>query len=164
MGLPFAFASHFAPADLMSALRLYRNLFRPSEQLAKPYAMVAVNVIAADTDEEARFQFTSLQQSFTLLRRGTPGKVPPPIADIDAFWNPMEKAMANDILLFSVVGSAEAVERGLRKIIEMTQADELILAAHLYDHEARVKSFEIAARVRERIYAGDSNKQEVNAD
>lgn len=151
MGLPFAFASHFAPADLLAALRLYRNLFKPSAQMEKPYAMVAVNVIAADTDEEARFQFTSLQQSFTWLRRGTPGKVPPPIADIDAFWNPMEKAMANDILLFSVVGSAETVARGLKKIIEMTQADELILAAHLYDHKARMKSFEIAARVRERI-------------
>jgi luciferase family oxidoreductase group 1 len=151
MGLPFAFASHFAPADLLAALRLYRNLFKPSAQMEKPYAMVAVNVIAADTDEEARFQFTSLQQSFTWLRRGTPGNVPPPIADIDAFWNPMEKAMANDILLFSVVGSAETVARGLKKIIEMTQADELILAAHLYDHKARMKSFEIAARVRERI-------------
>src|SRR5215813_11969991 len=126
MGLPFAFASHFAPADLMSALRLYRNLFKPSAQLERPHAMVAVNVIAADTDEEARFQFTSLQQSFTWLRRGTPRKVPPPIPDIDAFWNPLEKAMANDILLFSVVGSADTVERGLRKIIEMTKADELI--------------------------------------
>ncbi|HLK04266.1 MAG TPA: LLM class flavin-dependent oxidoreductase [Candidatus Acidoferrum sp.] len=153
MGLPFAFASHFAPADLMAALRLYRSLFRPSAQLAKPYAMVGVNVIAADTDEEARYQFTSLQQAFTLLRRGTPGKVPPPIADIDSFWSPMEKAMANDILMFSVVGSAETVERGLRKIIEMTQADELILAAHLYEHKARLRSFEIAAEVRERMLA-----------
>lgn len=155
MGLPFAFASHFAPADLMSALRLYRNLFRPSAQLEKPYAMIAVNVIAADTDEEARFQFTSLQQAFTLLRRGKPGKVPPPIAEIDAFWNPAEKAMANDILLFSVVGSAETTERGLRKIIEMTQADELILAAHLYDHKARMKSFEIAAKVRAKLAVAD---------
>jgi luciferase family oxidoreductase group 1 len=153
MGLPFAFASHFAPADLLTALRLYRKLFRPSAQLQKPYAMVAVNVIAAETDEEARFQFTSLQQSFTLLRRGAPGKVPPPIADIEAFWNPMEKAMASEILLLSVVGSAETVERGLRKIIDMTQADELILAAHLYDHKARTRSFEIAAEVRERIGA-----------
>lgn len=151
MGLPFAFASHFAPADLLTALRLYRNLFRPSAQSEKPYAMVGVNVIAADTDAEARFQFTSLQQSFTLLRRGTPGKVPPPVPDIDAFWNPMEKAMANDILLFSVVGSAETVERGLRKIIEMTKADELILAAHLHDHKARMRSFEIAAGVQEKM-------------
>ncbi len=156
MGLPFAFASHFAPADLLTALRLYRNLFRPSAQFTKPYAMVAVNVIAAETDEEARFQFTSLQLAFTLLRRGTPGKVPPPIADIEAFWNPAEKAMANDILLFSVVGSAETVERGLQKIIEITQAEELILAAHLYDHRARIKSFEIAAGVRERLSSAEA--------
>src|SRR5258706_5119000 len=151
MGLPFAFASHFAPADLMPALRLYRNLFKPSAQLEKPYAMVGVNVIAAETDEEARFQFTSLQQSFTLLRRGTPGKVPPPIDDIDSFWNPAEKAMAEDVLLFSVVGSAETVERGLRKIIDLTQADELILAAHIFDHQARLRAFAIAASVRESL-------------
>jgi len=161
MGLPFAFASHFAPADLLVALRLYRNLFKPSAQLEKPYAMVGVNVIAAQTDEEARFQFTSLQQSFTLLRRGTPGRVPPPIGDIDAFWNPMEKAMAEDVLLFSVVGSAETVERGLRKIIDLTQADELILAAHIFDHHARLRSFEIAARVKEKIEEDKkSQKQE----
>src|SRR5215475_10868708 len=151
MGLPFAFASHFAPADLMTALRLYRNLFKPSAQLEKPHAMVGVNVIAAETDAEARYQFSSLQQSFTLLRRGTPGRVPPPIEDIDAFWNPMEKAMAQETLLFSVVGSAKTVERGLRKIIDLTQADELILAAHIYDHQARLRSFEIAASVRDRI-------------
>jgi len=165
MGLPFAFASHFAPADLMTALRLYRNLFKPSAQLQKPYVMVGVNVIAAETDAEARFQFTSLQQSFTLLRRGTPGKVPPPIADIDSFWSPMEKAMANDTLLFSVVGSAETVERGLRRIVEMTQADELILAAHIYDHKARLRSFEIAAKVRDRMNTiAESVREEISAD
>jgi luciferase family oxidoreductase group 1 len=161
MGLPFAFASHFAPAELLAALRLYRNLFKPSAQLEKPYAIVGVNVIAADTDEEARFQFTSLQQSFTLLRRGTPGKVPPPIADIDSFWSPAEKAMAEDVLLFSLVGSAETVERGLRKIIDMTQADELILAAHIYDHKARMRSFEIAANVRASL--GETRKDQVAA-
>jgi luciferase family oxidoreductase group 1 len=161
LGLPFAFASHFAPADLMTALRLYRSLFKPSVQLDKPYAMVAVNVIAADTDKEAQYQFSSLQQSFTLLRRGTPGKVPPPIEDIETFWSPTEKAMAQDVLLFSVVGSAETVDRGLRKVIDLTQADELILAAHIYDHGARMKSFEIAARVREKI--GLESRQSVGA-
>jgi len=159
MGLPFAFASHFAPTDLMAALRLYRNLFKPSAQLEKPYAMVGVNVIAAETDAEARRQFSSLQQSFTLLRRGAPGKVPPPIEDIDSFWSPMEKAMANDILLFSVVGSAETVERGLREIIEMTQADELILAAHLHEHKARLRSFEIAAQVCDQINSGAAERE-----
>lgn len=158
MGLPFAFASHFAPADLLTALRLYRNLFKPSVQLEKPYAMVGVNVIAAQTDEEARFQFTSLQQSFTWLRRGTPGKVPPPIGDIDSFWTPIEKVMAQETLLFSIVGSAETVERGLRKIVDLTQADELILAAHIYDHQARLRSFEIAASVRDRINASIEQK------
>jgi luciferase family oxidoreductase group 1 len=165
LGLPFAFASHFAPADLLTALRLYRNMFKPSVQLEKPYAMVGVNVIAAETDKEAKYQFSSLQQSFTLLRRGTPGKVPPPIEDIETFWSPMEKAMAQDVLLFSVVGSAETVERGLRKIIDMTQADELILAAHIYDHKARMRSFEIAAKVREKIEANDQrNSEAVVAD
>jgi len=158
-GLPFAFASHFAPADLMAALRLYRNLFKPSAQLQKPYAMVGVNVIAADTDGEAQYQFSSLQQAFALLRRGTPGKVPPPIDDIEKFWSPMEKAMAQDMLLFSVVGSAETVERGLRKIIDMTQADELILAAHIYDHKARLRSFEIAAQAREKLGSNEPAKE-----
>lgn len=160
MGLPFAFASHFAPADLMTALRLYRNLFKPSAQLQKPYAMVGVNVIAADLDKEAQYQFSSLQQAFALLRRGTPGRVPPPIEDIETFWSPVEKAMARDMLLFSVVGSAETVERGLRKIIDLTQADELILAAHIYDHKARMRSFEIAAGVRDRVNAGSEQKSE----
>jgi luciferase family oxidoreductase group 1 len=165
LGLPFAFASHFAPADLMPALRLYRNLFKPSAQLEKPYAMVGVNVIAAETDKEARYQFSSLQQSFTLLRRGMPGKVPPPIDDIDSFWSPAEKAMAADILLFSVLGSAETVERGLRKMLDLTQADELILAAHIYDHSARLRSFEIAANVRGRLESQSEQKSEaVSAD
>ena len=165
MGLPFAFASHFAPTDLMQALRLYRNLFKPSAQLEKPNAMVAVNVIAAETDVEARRQFSSLQQSFTLLRRGTPGKVPPPIDDINSFWSPAEKAMAEEIFLFSVVGSPEKVERGLRQILELTQADELILAAHIYDHKARLRSFEIAANVRDRINARSEQKTEaISAD
>jgi luciferase family oxidoreductase group 1 len=165
LGLPFAFASHFAPADLMPALRLYRNLFKPSAQLAKPHAMVGANVIAAETDADARRQFTSLQQSFTLLRRGAPGKVPPPIDDIDSFWSPAEKAAAEDILLFSVVGSAETVERGLRKIIDLTQADELILAAHIYNHAARLRSFAIAANVRDRIGARREEKSEaISAD
>jgi len=127
--------------------------------------MVGVNVIAAETDDEARFQLTSLQQSFTLLRRGTPGKVPPPIADIESFWSPMEKAMANDVLLFSVVGSAETVERGLQEIIDLTQADELILAAHIYDHKARLRSFEIAAVVRDRINTiAERTREEISAD
>jgi luciferase family oxidoreductase group 1 len=158
LGLPFAFASHFAPADLMEALRLYRRHFKPSELLAKPYAMIGVNVIAAETDARARFQFSSLQQAFTLLRRGAPGRVPPPIEDIDRFWTPVEKAMASETLAYSVVGSAETVQRGLQKLLDATQADELIVAAHIHDHKARLLSFEIAAEVRNRVAASDSRQ------
>src|SRR5436309_1310448 len=134
LGLPFAFASHFAPADMMAALHLYRSRFKPSRQLDRPYAMVGLNAIVAETDAEAQHHFTSLQQSFTNLRRGRPGQVPPPIDDIDAFWSPAEKASAAMTLLVSTVGSPETVERALLKFIDVTQADEIIVTAHIYDH------------------------------
>jgi luciferase family oxidoreductase group 1 len=145
LGLPFAFASHFAPADMMDALRLYRHLFKPSRQLDHPYAMLGINVIAAATDAEARRQFTSLQQSFTYLRRGTPGQIPPPIDDIDSFWSPAEKVLASQTLAVSAVGSPETVARGLRNFVEVTNPDELIITAHIYDHKARLDSFERVA-------------------
>jgi luciferase family oxidoreductase group 1 len=153
MGLPFAFASHFAPADMMQALRLYRSGFRPSKHLDRPYAMVCVNVIAAATDAEARRLFTSHQQAFALLRRGTPGQIPPPIDDLETFWSPAEKAMASQSLACSVVGSARKVERGLNEFIEITKPDELMIAALIYDQAARLRSYEIAAEVRERLGA-----------
>jgi luciferase family oxidoreductase group 1 len=145
LGLPFAFASHFAPADMMSALRLYRNLFRPSKQLKHPYAMLGINVVAAATDDEARRQFTSLQQSFTYLRRGMPRQIPPPIEDIDTFWSPAEQALASQTLTVSAVGSSETVARVLQNFVDMTSPDELIMTAHIYDHKARLDSFERAA-------------------
>jgi luciferase family oxidoreductase group 1 len=148
LGLPFAFASHFAPADLMDALRLYRQLFKPSKQLDRPYAMLGINVIAAATDAEARRQFTSLQQTFTYLRRGTPGQIPPPIDDIDAFWSPAEKALASQMLTVSAVGSPETVARGLQNFIEVTNPDELMITTHIYDHKARLDSFERVAALR----------------
>jgi luciferase family oxidoreductase group 1 len=148
LGLPFAFASHFAPADMMSALRLYRNLFKPSKQLNHPYAMLGINVIAAATDDEARRQFTSLQQSFTYLRRGMPQQIPPPIDDIETFWSPVEKALASQTLTVSAVGSPETVARVLQKFIDITNADELMLTAHIYDHKARLDSFERVAALR----------------
>jgi len=148
LGLPFAFASHFAPADMVDALRLYRQLFKPSKQLNHPYTMLGINVIAAATDAEARRHFTSLQQSFTNLRRGTPGQIPPPIDAIDAFWSPVEKANASQTLLVSAVGSSETVARGLQKFIEITNPDELIITAHIYDHKARLDSFERVAALR----------------
>jgi alkanesulfonate monooxygenase SsuD/methylene tetrahydromethanopterin reductase-like flavin-dependent oxidoreductase (luciferase family) len=110
--------------------------------------MLGINAVVADTDAEARHQFTSLQQSFTNLRRGTPGQVPPPIDDIDAFWSPAEKASASLTLLCSVVGSPETVERGLVNFIKLTQPDEIIAAAHIYDHSARLRSFEHLSEIR----------------
>jgi luciferase family oxidoreductase group 1 len=145
LGLPFAFASHFAPADMMAALRLYRNLFKPSKQLKHPYAMLGINVVAAATDDEARQQFTSLQQSFTYLRRGMPRQIPPPIDDIESFWSPTEKALASQTLTVSAVGSSETVARVLQNFVEITNPDELMLTAHIYDHKARLDSFERVA-------------------
>ena len=151
LGLPFAFASHFAPADLLPALELYRSKFKPSRQLEQPYAIVAVNVFAAETDEEARRQFTSVQQAFINLRRGTPGPVPAPIADITKYASDFELDQIDHALAYSAIGSRETVERELHVIIDETEPDELIIAGHFHDHAARLKSFEIAAQVRERI-------------
>ncbi|MCU1398753.1 MAG: luciferase family protein [Acidimicrobiales bacterium] len=149
LGLPYAFASHFAPAALMQALETYRSTFRPSAQLERPHAMVAVNVFAADTDAEARRLFTTLQQAFTNLRRGRPGKYQPPIDDIDQFWSPMEKAQAEQMLALSVVGSRETVDAGLREVVEATRADELMIVSAIHDHAARVHSYEIVAEIAE---------------
>src|SRR6266436_1245161 len=154
LGLPFAFASHFAPADMMQALQLYRMHFKPSRQLDRPYAMVGLNVIVTETDAQARYLFTSVQQAFTNLRRGTPGQIPPPIDDIDSYWSPQEKASASMTLLCSAVGSPETVERGVLKFIEVTQPDEIITTAHIYDHAARLRSFELLSQ-----FSGFLNQQ-----
>jgi luciferase family oxidoreductase group 1 len=151
MGLPFAFASHFAPAEMRNALYIYRSSFRPSAQLERPYAMLAVNAIAADDDAEARRNFTSLQQAFCNLHRGTPGQIPPPIDDIETYWTPMEKAGVSRSLACSVVGSPETVERGLRDFIETHRPDELMVTAHMFDQQARLRSFELIAEVRAKL-------------
>jgi luciferase family oxidoreductase group 1 len=148
LGLPFAFASHFAPAALLQALNVYRSQFQPSEQLQEPYAMVGVNVFAADTDGEARRLITSLQQQFVNLRRGTPGPLPPPIDNMDDYWSPMERVGVEQALAYSVVGAPDTVRRGLETFIAETRADELMLTAQIYDHAARLRSFEIAAEIR----------------
>ena len=145
LGLPYAFASHFAPDALLPALRTYRENFRPSAQLARPYAMVGCNVIAADTDDEARRLFTSQQQSFTNMLRNTRGKLQAPIDDIDHYWEPHEKAQASRMLTCSFVGSAETVARGLQRFLDQTSADELMVAAAIYDGEARIHSYEVLA-------------------
>lgn len=147
LGLPYAFASHFAPDALMQALSAYRSGFSPSEQLDRPYAMVGVNVIAADTDAEARRLFTSPQQHFANLARGTRGQLPPPIDDIESYWSPMEKTQAMRMLACSVVGSPASLRRGLTDLLERTGADELIVAAAIHDHAARLRSYEILAEV-----------------
>jgi luciferase family oxidoreductase group 1 len=145
LGLPYAFASHFAPDALMQALEQYRLHFRPSQQLEQPYVMVAANVIAAETDGEARRLFTSIQQSFTNLVRGTPGQLPPPIDDIDTHWSPVERAQASRMLACTFVGSPDTVREGVTGFAERTGADEVIVAAAIHDHRARLRSFEILA-------------------
>src|SRR5918997_516408 len=127
IGLPYAFASHFAPDALLPALEIYRPRFKPSKQLDHPYAMVGVNVVAADTDEEARRLFTTIQQSFTNLVRGTGGKLQAPIDNIDEYWNTLEKHHASRMLKYSIIGSAETVRQGLKEFLALTNADELMI-------------------------------------
>jgi luciferase family oxidoreductase group 1 len=145
LGLPYAFASHFAPGDLMPALAIYRENFRPSAQLEKPYAMVGANVIVADSDAEAKRLFTSPQQAFTNLLRGTRGQLLPPIDDIERYWAPHEKAQAQRMLECSFVGSPATVRSGLGQFVADTGADEVIVAAAIYDHAARLRSYELLA-------------------
>jgi len=147
LGLPYAFASHFAPDAMSDALRIYREEFKPSKQLGHPHAMVGVNVVAADTDDEALRLFTTVQQSFTNLVRGAPGKLQAPIDDIEDYWTPAEKHQASRMLKHSIVGSAEIVKRDLESFLSQTSADELMIVSHLYDHSARVRSYEIVAEV-----------------
>jgi luciferase family oxidoreductase group 1 len=145
LGLPYAFASHFAPAALIPALQAYRREFKPSKQLERSYAAAGVNVFAADTDKDARRLFTSAQQSFTRMVRGTRGKLPPPIDDIESFWTPFEKEKASAMLSRSFVGSGETVRAGLEHFVEETGIDELIVASAIYEHSARLRSYEILA-------------------
>jgi luciferase family oxidoreductase group 1 len=135
----------------MRALDVYRSRFQPSQQLREPYAMVGINVFAANTDAEAQRLFTSLQQQFVSLRRGAPGPLPPPVGNMEDHWSPMERAGVEQSLAYSVIGAPDTVERGLQALIAETRANELILTAQIYDHAARLRSFEIAAEVRGRI-------------
>ncbi len=144
LGLPYAFASHFAPDALHQALAVYRTRFEPG-QIDRPHAMVGVNVIAADTDAEARRLFTSAQQSFVNMFRGTRGKLLPPIDDIETYWSPAEKAQASGMLQCSIVGGPETVRHGLARFLEETGADELMVASAIWDHGARKRSYEILA-------------------
>ena len=153
LGLPFAFASHFAPDAMDEALALYRRDFIPSARLQQPYAVLGLNVVAADSDAEARRLFTTQQQSFINLRRGRPGLIPPPIDDIEAYWTSPEKLMVERALACAVVGDAGTLEQGIAAFIARHRPDELLLTANVFEHAARRRSFEIAAAVRERLQA-----------
>jgi len=151
LGMPFAFASHFAPGAMIEALQLYRSRFEPSEELKQPYAMLGVNVIAADTDREAVRLFTSAQQSFVNLRRGQPGRLPPPIDDFDSVATPVERAQVRQALACSFVGDPQTVKQGLADFMKRTEPDELIISGQIFDHSARLRSFSIAAEVRDAL-------------
>ena len=149
LGLPFAFASHFAPDMLLQALDIYRRTFRPSAQWPKPHAMVGVNVVAADTNEQAARLFTSIQQRFLGMQRGVRGALPRPIApsEMEALWNPREKAGVQRMLSASAMGSPDSVRQQLAAIIAQTQADELIVAGAVHEHAARLRSYELLAQL-----------------
>ncbi|QGQ99731.1 LLM class flavin-dependent oxidoreductase [Paenibacillus psychroresistens] len=147
LGLPFAFASHFAPDYLLAALELYRSYFKPSQALNKPHAMVGINIIAADTDEEAQRLATSQQQQFLNIVRGIPGMLSPAVDPSDILWSEPEKAYVQKSLSFSIVGSRDTVRKRLSHLQEQTQADEWIISAQIYDHEARLKSYQIVSEI-----------------
>ena len=151
LGLPYAFASHFAPQQLMQAIEIYRATFKPSAQLAKPYVMLGFNVFAADTDDEARVRATSAQQAFVNLRSGRPARLPPPLPGYRENAGPAERALLDSVLSCSTIGSPDTVRRGLQEFIERTQADELMIACQMFDHAARLRSYEIAADIRNQL-------------
>lgn len=151
LGLPYAFAAHFAPDALMQALAVYRERFKPSDQLKTSYAMPGINVIAAETDAEARYLATSLQQRFVGMVRGARGKLQPPIDDIETYWSPAEKAHVSAMLRYAFIGSPETLKRSLGAFIAATRADEIIATAPIFDHAARKRSFEILASIAPEI-------------
>ncbi len=153
MGLPFAFASHFAPDAMDEALAVYRREFRASTRLQAPYAVLALNVVAAASTAEARRLFTTQQQSFVNLRRGRPGLIPPPIADIEAFWAPHEKLGVERALACTVLGDVDAVAQGLSDFVARHRPDELLLTANIHDHAARLRSFQLASEAWTQVAA-----------
>ena len=148
LGLPYAFASHFAPAQMMDAIAVYRDRFRPSERLAAPHVMIGVNVFAAETEAEARFLYSSLQQAFVNLRRGRPGKLPAPVEGFEAQLDRHARAILDNALSCSVVGTRETVRQGIADLVARTGADELMVTAQIHDHGARLRSFAILAETQ----------------
>ena len=151
LGLPFAFASHFAPAMMMEAIDIYRARFRPSAQLDKPYVMLGFNVFAADTDAEARLLATSMQQAFVNLRTGRPGQLPPPVEDYASRLPPPAKAMLDEVLSCSAIGSPETVREALAGFVARTKPQELMITSQIFDHAARLRSYTITAEVRDQM-------------
>lgn len=151
MGLPFAFASHFAPDLLLQALDVYRANFQPSQRLPKPYAMVCINIIAAETQREAEFLFTSMQQAFVMLRRGQPSQLPAPVESMENIWSPAEEFGVQQALGMSLVGDKTKVRHGLETILRQTQADEIMVNGQIFEHQARLHSFELAMQVMNEI-------------
>jgi luciferase family oxidoreductase group 1 len=147
LGLPYAFASHFSPDQLDEAIQTYRRTFRPSASLNEPYLMLGLNVFAADSDHEAARLLTSLQQAFVALRRGTPCPLPPPVDSMAGLWSDLERAQLEHVLRCSVVGSPETVRRGVEAFVEQNQPDEVMVTAMIFDHAARLRSFEILSDV-----------------
>lgn len=147
LGLPYAFASHFAPAEMMQAMALYRSKFRPSQQLAEPYVMLGYNVFAADTDAEAMLLASSMQQAFVNLRSGRPRQLPPPVAGYMNRIGPAERALIEQVLPCSAIGSPATVAQALHDFIALTAADELMITSQIYDHQARLRSYEITADI-----------------
>jgi luciferase family oxidoreductase group 1 len=144
MGLPFAFASHFAPDAMDEAVAIYRREFRPSARLSQPYVILALNVVASASEAESRRLFTTQQQSFVNLRRGRPGLIPPPLDDIEAFWEPHEKSGVERALACTVLGDPAQVAEGLKAFAERHRPDEMLVTANIFEHRARLRSFELA--------------------
>ncbi|HGY5236400.1 TPA: luciferase-like monooxygenase [Aeromonas salmonicida subsp. pectinolytica] len=151
MGLPFGFASHFAPGLLLQALEIYRAQYRPSVRWPKPYAVVCINMIAADSEREARFQFTTVQQQFLRLYRGNAGKLPTPVAELGEEWSPRELMAMEQTLARSLVGDRDQVRHGLKALLAETGADELMFNGPIVDQGARLRSFEIAAELMQSL-------------
>jgi len=151
LGLPYAFASHFAPAALDQAVAIYRQTFRPSENLSRPYFMMAINVFAADSDEEGRYLMSSAQRSAANLRSGRPGPLPRPVEDIEAHIGPEMMAVVDHVLACSAHGSPDSVRAAIMRFLALYEPDEVILNGQIHDHGARLRSFEIAAQIMESL-------------
>ncbi|MBC5992003.1 LLM class flavin-dependent oxidoreductase [Pontibacter cellulosilyticus] len=145
MGLPYAFASHFAPAALQAALKVYRDSFTPSDNLEAPYAIACVNVVAADTNAEANNLVTTLYQAFLNVIRGTANPQKPPVESMDGLWDASEQYAVQQMLRYSFVGGPKTVQEELQSFVDDTQVDEIMIASHIYDHQARLKSYELIA-------------------